>query len=258
MSMVGVRTRTSNPGVYAVIGLAWLLAIVTEATGSAGAFHHHTLIEDGPPLWVGMPLFVLSWQVMIAAMMLPSSLPFIRIFTQASAARPHVRRARWAFLGGYASVWTAFGMAAFVGDMFIHASVDRSPWLTAHPQVVGGGVLLLAAGFQFSAVKDRCLDVCRHPAAFMLRYYRRGTGAAFDVGRRHGLFCLGCCWALMLVSFAVGVANLPWMALFTALMVFEKTGPGGERGVVPIGAGLAGLGVLVLLGPAAGVFAGPA
>jgi predicted metal-binding membrane protein len=62
----------------------------------------------------------------------------------------------------------------------------------------------------------------------------------------------------MLVSFAVGVANLPWMALFTALMVFEKTGRGGERGVVPIGAGLAGLGVLVLLGPAAGVFAGPA
>jgi predicted metal-binding membrane protein len=255
MSITGTRVRSSNAGIYAVIGFAWLLSIATQATGHAEALHHHTLIEHGPPLWVGVPLFVLSWQVMIAAMMLPSTLPFIRLFTQASASRPHAQAARWALLGGYASVWTVFGIAAFVGDMFIHATVDRSPWLGAHPQVIGGGVLLLAGGFQFSALKDRCLDVCRHPAAFMLRRYRRGTGAAFDLGARHGLFCLGCCWALMLVSFAIGVANLPWMALFTALMVFEKTGPHGDRGVVPIGAGLIGLGVLVLLGPAAGMFA---
>lgn len=242
-------------GIYAVIAIAWLLAISTAATGHANALHHHTLIEHGPPLWVGVPLFVLSWQVMIAAMMLPSSLPLIRMFAQASPAHPQAQRARSALIAGYATVWTAFGIAAFVGDVFLHATVDRSPWLQAHQQVIGGGVLLLAGGFQFSALKDRCLDVCRHPAAFMLRRYRRGTRAAFDLGVRHGLFCLGCCWALMLVSFAIGVANLPWMALFTALMIFEKTGSHGDRGVVPIGAGLIGLGALVIVGPAAGMFA---
>jgi predicted metal-binding membrane protein len=248
-------TRHSHRGVYAVIALAWLLAIITAVTGHANALHHHTLIEHGPPLWVGVPLFVLSWQVMIAVMMLPSSLPFIRLFTQASASAPQAQRARSALLVAYASVWTAFGVAAFLGDVRLHATVDRVPWLQAHQQVIGGGVLLLAGGFQFSALKDRCLDVCRHPAAFILPRYRRGTRAAFDLGVRHGLFCLGCCWALMLVSFAIGVANLPWMALFTALMVYEKTGPHGDRGAVPIGAGLLGLGVLVLFGPAAGMFA---
>jgi predicted metal-binding membrane protein len=255
MTIDTAPTRHSHRGVYSVIALAWLLAIITAATGHANALHHHTLIEHGPTLWVGVPLFVLSWQVMIAAMMLPSSLPFIRLFNRASASRPQAQRALAALLVGYASVWTAFGIAAFVGDMFLHATVDRTPWLEAHQQVIGGGVLLLAGGFQFSALKDRCLDACRHPAAFILPRYRQGARAAFDLGIHHGLFCLGCCWALMLVSFAIGVANLPWMALFTAVMVFEKTGPHGDRGMVPIGAGLMGLGVLVLLGPAAGVFA---
>jgi predicted metal-binding membrane protein len=241
--------------VYAVIGIAWLLAVGTAATGHAHALHHHTLIEHGPALWVAVLVFVLSWQVMIAAMMLPSSLPLVRLFTRASAAHPRARRARASLLAGYATVWTAFGVAAFVGDVFLHATVDRTPWLAAHQQVIGGGVLLLAGGFQFSAVKNRCLDVCRHPAAFLLPRYRSGAGAAFDLGVRHGVFCVGCCWALMLVSFAIGVANLAWMALFTALMVFEKTGRHGDRGVVPIGAALIGLGGLVLLGPAAGMFA---
>jgi predicted metal-binding membrane protein len=255
MTTATAPTQHSTRAIYAVIGIAWLLAISTAATGHANALHHHTLIEHGPPLWVGVPIFVLSWQVMIAAMMLPSSLPVIRLFAQASAAHRRAHGALSALLAGYATVWTAFGITAFVGDMFLHATVDHSPWLQTHQQVIGGGVLLLAGGFQFSALKDRCLDVCRHPAALMLRRYRRGAGPAFDLGVRHGLFCLGCCWALMLVSFAIGVANLPWMALFTALMVFEKTGPHGDRGVAPIGAGLIGLGVLVLSGPAAAMFA---
>ena len=80
--------------------------------------------------------------------------------------------------------------------------------------------------------------------------YQRGTRAAFRLGRQHGLFCLGCCWAIMLVGFAAGVANLWWMAALTALMVFEKTGREGQRGVRPIGLGLIALGILVLAEPA--------
>ncbi|HZK52255.1 MAG TPA: DUF2182 domain-containing protein, partial [Actinomycetota bacterium] len=88
--------------------------------------------------------------------------------------------------------------------------------------------LALAGLFQFSNLKDRCLRECRHPGPFLLRHYRRGPGAAVELGLRHGLFCLGCCWALMLLMFAVGVANLTWMAVLTALMVYEKTGRLGE------------------------------
>ena len=134
------------------------------------------------------------------------------------------------FLTGYAVVWSVFGALAFLGDALTHDTVDATPWLAAHPAVIGGGVLALGGAFQFSSLKDRCLKECRHPAGFLLPRYQRGTRAAFRLGRQHGLFCLGCCWALMLVGFAAGVANLWWMATLTALMVFEKTGREGQRG----------------------------
>jgi predicted metal-binding membrane protein len=155
-----------------------------------------------------------------------------------------------AFLGGYVLVWTAFGALAFAFDIGVHRAVDELAWLAERPWLIGGVTLVLAGAFQFSELKDRCLKECRNPGSYMLRYYRRGVGEAFRMGRGHGLFCLGCCWALMLVAFAVGVANLAWMAALTLLMLFEKTGPRGDRGVAPIGVGLIVLGVLVLLHPA--------
>jgi hypothetical protein len=98
-------------------------------------------------------------------------------------------------------------------------------------------------------VKDRCLTVCRHPAAYPLPRYRRGVREAFRLGAGHGIFCVGCCWALMLAGFAAGVANLWWMAALTAVMVFEKIGPGGQRGARPIGVGLLLPGILALADP---------
>ncbi|HSO54502.1 MAG TPA: DUF2182 domain-containing protein, partial [Actinomycetes bacterium] len=94
--------------------------------------------------------------------------------------------------------------------------------------------------------KDRCLTVCRHPGGYLRQHYRRGLGAALRLGAGHGVFCVGCCWALMLVAFAAGVASLWWMATLTAVMGFEKTGPAGRRGVRPIGIGLIVLGLLML------------
>ena len=129
--------------------------------------------------------------------------------------------------------------------------MEATPWLATHPAVIGGSVLALAGAFQFSSLKDRCLKECRHPAGFLLPRYQRGARAAFRLGRQHGLFCFGCCWALMLVGFAAGVASLWWMAALTALMVFEKTGREGQRGVRPIGLGLIALGMLMLAEPAA-------
>jgi predicted metal-binding membrane protein len=154
-----------------------------------------------------------------------------------------------ALIAGYAMVWTGFGVLAFVGDVGLHKLVHAWPWLAAHPKLIAGSVLALAGAFQFSELKERCLTECRHPGSFLVQHYRRGAPAAFRLGRIHGMFCLGCCWALMLVGFAAGVSNLWWMAALTALMVFEKTGRGGDRGVVPIGAGLIMASAIVLLAP---------
>jgi predicted metal-binding membrane protein len=220
-------------GLTAAIVAAWVVAATAEATGAASLLHHDGLIEEGPAVWIALPAFLLAWQVMVTAMMLPSSLPLVRLFAKASAKQPRPRAAMAGFLGGYALVWGAFGALAFAFDIGLHAVVDASPWLQHHEWVLAAGVLALAGAFQFSSLKYACLDKCRHPVQFMMRFYERGAGGGLRLGARHGLFCLGCCWALMLVMFSVGVASLVAMAGLTALMVHEKTQPGGRR-VVPV------------------------
>jgi predicted metal-binding membrane protein len=236
--------------VLAAIALGWTLAIVAEATGTAGALHHDALIEGGPPFWAALLLFLVAWQAMVAAMMLPSSLPLIRLFDATSRSQAHVRRVRGAFLAGYAAVWTGFGAFAFLGDEVVHHTVDAVPWLEARPWLIGGSVLAAAGLFQFSELKDKCLSKCRHPAPYLLSHYRRGSGAAFRLGSGHGLFCLGCCWALMLVMFAAGVAMLWWMAALTAVMVYEKTGRYGRAVTPVVGAALLGLSAVAFAHPA--------
>lgn len=249
MNAILARYRLPRPAIVAAIAGAWTLAIVAQAVGRGEEFHHDALLEGGLPVWAALGLFLLAWQAMLAAMMLPSSLPMISLFERTAASQPSAGRVRLAFLGGYAAVWTIFGAFAFAGDALLHEVVHMVPWLEAHPNVIGGSVLVLAGAFQFTPMKDACLDECRHPAAFLMRNYARGAQAAYQLGWKHGKFCLGCCWALMLVSFAVGVANLAWMAVLTLVMVFEKTGKNGDRGVVPIGMAFIGLGVLVLVDP---------
>jgi predicted metal-binding membrane protein len=240
------RWRLPHPTLVWAIAAAWAVAVAAQATGRGSLLHHDTLAEGTLPAWAALGLFLVAWQLMIAAMMLPSSLPLVRLFDRASANQPRPRAAKAAFLGGYAAVWTVFGAAAFAADLGIHHAVGGWPWLAARPWVLGGAVLVLAGGFQFSKLKDRCLTVCRSPGGYLRQHYRRGTAAAFRLGAGHGVFCVGCCWALMLVAFAAGVASLWWMAALTAVMVFEKTGRGGRRGVRPIGVGLIALGLLML------------
>ena len=246
------RWRLPHPTLVWLIAAAWAVAVAAQATGRGSLLHHDTLAGAAVAPWAALGLFLVAWQLMIAAMMLPSSLPLVRLFSRASANQPRPLRAKAAFLGGYAAVWSCFGAAAFLGDLGMHRLVERWGWLAARPALVGGAVLVLAGAFQFSKLKDRCLTVCRHPAGYLQRHYRRGTGAALRLGAGHGVWCVGCCWALMLVAFAAGVANLWWMAALTALMVFEKTGRQGRRGVRPIGLGLIVLGLLMLASPAAG------
>jgi predicted metal-binding membrane protein len=246
-----LRGRVAAAGfpwpVLAAISLAWALALASELTGVAPLLNHDALIERGPGAAAGLVLFLLAWQVMIAAMMLPSSLPLLRLFSRASAGQPRPRVAMAGFLAGYALVWSGFGALAFGFDVGVHAAVDANAWVRAHDWVLGGAVLALAGAFQFTSLKDACLDRCRHPGQFLLRFYERGTAGGLRLGARHGAFCVGCCWALMLVMFAAGVASLVWMAVLTAIMVHEKARPAGRRAVPVTGVALLAMASVVFL-----------
>jgi predicted metal-binding membrane protein len=240
--------RVPSP-ILVAIAAAWAVAVAAEASGIAGSLDHDSLLEGGPGFGPALVLFLLSWQLMTAAMMLPSSLPMVRMFAVASARAPGRGAAMAAFLGGYGLVWSAFGLVAFCGDAALHALVASWPWLEAHDWAIAPSVLMAAGAFQFSSLKDACLRACRHPASFLRRHYRRGAGGGFALGARHGLFCVGCCWALMLVMFAAGIANLWWMAALTALMVYEKAAPRGTRAVPVAGIALLIAAALVLAHP---------
>ena len=237
--MLAARVHGIPAVVLAAIAGAWALAVAAQATGQQGQLHHDALLGPGaPPLWAGLLLFLLAWQVMIAAMMLPGSLPLIRFFRVASQNVPRPHAALAAFLAGYGLVWSGFGALAFLADASVHRVVGQVAFLQSGAWIMGPAVLALAGGFQFTRLKDRCIDACRNPGAFLLRHYERGAAGAFRLGRRHGLFCLGCCWALMLLMFVVGAANLWWMALLTLVMVHERTRPASRRAVPVTGVAL--------------------
>jgi predicted metal-binding membrane protein len=238
----GVRRRRGRCSPLTVsIVLAWVAVVVAQFGAGRHLVDHDALLgHRGLPSLGALMMFALAWIVMVTAMMLPSAVPLIRLFTATAAQQPHPRSAGAAFVGGYLAVWTVFGWAALAFDGLVHHAVDTSPWLDAHHHFVAAGVLALAGVYQLSPLKDACLRTCRHPAAYLLTKYRRGTRAALRIGAGHGLFCLGCCWALMLVAFALGMTQLALMAGFTALMAYEKTG---RHGVLV--AEIAGLGLLI-------------
>ena len=231
------------------IAAAWVVSAWAELSGAAAQFHHHALYESGRPFWLSAVLVLCSWQVMTAAMMLPSSLPFIRMYRAAASNAPEFPRALALFLTAYFGVWTAFALAAFTGDMQVHRLVETWPWLASHPQIIAAGTLALAAIYQLTPLKDACLKACRHPGLYLVSHYRRGALNGLRLGLGHALFCLGCCWALMLVMFAAGVAHLAWMGVLAVIMLVEKAALHGERLVAPIGAALGVFALLSLLAP---------
>ena len=242
----GVSASPQLIVVAAAVGGAWLIAVLAQLTNNAGALHHHALIEGGPPLWVAIPLFLVAWQVMIAAMMLPASLPAIRVFAAQSVRLSRPGPAMVAFLGAYAIVWSAVGLAAFMGDVALHNLADATPFLGARPRLIEAGVLTLAGTYQFVPLKRRGLAACRHSAGQVGG--RTDTEArAARLGFRHALDCVACSWALMLLMFAAGFANLWWMGALAVLMAFETIGSHGQRAAAAAGGVLLGLAGLVVV-----------
>ncbi len=236
--------------VWGLVLGSWALALTIPSLAHGDALSHHSAVGGTTlPSLSTLALFFAAWQIMTGAMMLPSSLPLVALFARTSRSQARPGLALAAFLAAYFVVWTGFSILALLGDAGLHRLVERWSWLSERSWLIAGTILVLAGAFQFSSLKERCLDVCRAPLNFLLRYYQQGAGAAWALGLRHGLFCLGCCWALMLTMFAVGVGSLAWMAGLTGVMVIEKTARYGRRLAPIVGTVLLIWGVLVLLQP---------
>jgi predicted metal-binding membrane protein len=235
---------------YVLVIAAWTAALLAALTNQSYLINHHYLLEESHLPWLAaFAVFLACWQVMTVAMMLPSSMPMVYMMVHASRQQQQPRVVQAAFLAGYAIVWTAFALVAFLGDTQIHWLVHHWFWLDTHSWVIGATTFAVAGVFQFTPLKGRCLKQCRSPFSFFVRYYRKGVGAAWHLGLRHGAFCLGCCWALMLIMFGLGVGSLVWMAVLAEVMVAEKTFPGGQRLSPAIGIVMLGLSALWLAHP---------
>lgn len=202
---------------------AWAGILALDATGDAAHLHHHALIEGGTPIAPAIVLFLIGWELTLAAMMLPASLPAIRLadVVLTRVHRPVLGGA--AAIVGFVAVWTAFGLAAFAGDAILHRIVDATPSLAANPWLIQAGLLALAGAWQFAPLKRQSLAACRHPAADA-EMAERGLQGAIAFGIDQGIACLGSSWALMLLMFGEGVASLPWMIGLTVVMVVEAVG----------------------------------
>jgi len=200
---------------------------------------------------VPVALHSAAWVLMIAAMMLPTTFPLLALFRRITGARPDAGRLAGLVVLGFIAAWFAFGVAAHGADAAIRWAASGNGWFVAHGAWVGAAVLAGAGLFQWSELKYRCLDQCRTPFGFITSRWHGVSPAreAFRIGIDHGIFCVGCCWALMLTMFVVGIGSVGWMLALAALMAAEKNLPFGRRLRTPIGlALLAGAAAVLLTG----------
>jgi predicted metal-binding membrane protein len=185
-------------------------------------------------------LYVVGWTLMVVAMMLPTTLPLLQAFSRLVAKRRDRGRLLAWLCVGYVAVWLAYGAAAHALDRALHELVAVLDARGASSRAVGAGLLLLAGAFQFSPLKHRCLEQCRSTIGFIAQRWRgaHASGQALRLGVAHGAFCVGCCWALMMLMFVVGTGSVGWMLVLAGVMAAEKNLPGGHRLSAPLGTAL--------------------
>ena len=199
-------------------------------------------------------LMFVMWAVMMVAMMAPSATPMLLMFATLNRRRrereaPYVPTG--VFLAGYVIVWAAFSLAATTGNWGLHqASLLSSMMGESTSGYLGGGLLLLAGAFQWSPLKYACLKQCRTPMGFLMTSWRDGHRGALRMGLEHGAYCLGCCWALMLLLFVLGIMNLVWIAALAAFVLAEKVAPKGEWVSRITGVLMAGWGIWAIVSAA--------
>ena len=210
----------------AVAAVAWnyLLHVARGMSAGAPAAGLHMPQMQMPATLDLFSLFVM-WAVMMVAMMLPSTVPMVLLV--ATVNRQRRARASSAvptavFVGGYVAVWTVFSAAAALTQSWLHRGALLAPTMASASPMFSGVLLLIAGTYQWLPIKNACLGRCRSPLE-----WREGWAGAIVMGFRHGLFCLGCCWALMALLFVAGVMNVVWIAMIAALVLLEKLAPNG-------------------------------
>jgi predicted metal-binding membrane protein len=238
------------PLLLVLIALAWVMLWVWGHSPHGRFLTHDALRRTDVSHSDVVLLIVAGWVVMVIAMMLPTSLPLLGLFHRMTRQRADGAQLVGLVLVGYLLIWTLFGVVAVLGDGALHAAAHRSAWLAAHAWLIGASIFGVAGLYQFTPLKYYCLDRCRSPVSFLMTHWqgRHDRYHALRLGVRHGLFCLGCCWSLMLLMFAVGMGNLGWMLLLGTVMAIEKNLPWGRRFSAP-------LGIILLCGSVAVVLA---
>jgi predicted metal-binding membrane protein len=239
-AVVAMRTRLGLVALlFCLTGIAWWSTVQRMAG-----------MDAGPGTDLGtLGWFVGVWVVMMAAMMFPSVAPTVALYARMTRRRGLDRSLL--FAGAYLLVWAVVGVAAYavfrVGKVALGTELawgNGGRW-------VAGGVLAVAAIYEVTPLKYACLEKCRSPLGFLIGAWREGQRGALEMGGRHAVWCVGCCWALMAALFALGVMSLIWMALVAAVITFEKTLPWRSLATWGAAAILLILAVMVVAAPGA-------
>ena len=195
-----------------------------------------------------LSLTATMWAVMMVGMMLPSAMPMVLLFTtvqRKQGRQPIVMTGT--FVAGYLLIWGGFAVAAAALQVGLAELALLSPSLTFVSTRLAGLAFLLAAAYEFSPLKNRCLTQCSSPIGFITSHWRPGVAGAFRMGVSHGAFCVGCCWALMLLLFTAGVMNLLWVAMLAVLVLVQKILPYPRVVTTVAGMAMAVVGLVLVL-----------
>ena len=222
-----MRNGVASLAALSLIGWGLLLWSVANMSSPVIALmmpmNSYWSVEEIVAVW-------LMWAVMMGAMMLPSAIPMISVHRRVSAKRdPKTYSAsRW-FLTAYLLSWTLFSIAAAGLQWGFQRADVLSHMLKIQGSLIGGGILVAVGIFQLTPLKAACLHKCRTPMGFLLTDWREGRVGAFQMGLKHGQYCIGCCWALMMVLFVGGVMNLTTIAVLSGIVAIEKLAPHGKQ-----------------------------
>lgn len=226
--------------------LGWAVFLVIAA--SAWAVTIWQMAEMSKGMMVPIHVFITTWIVMMAAMMLPSVAPVALMWARSikSSSSGGVRLVRNSFfVAGYLVVWGAFGLIAYVGSMGIAALSEKYP---DHSKWFVAGLFVIAGVYQLTPLKDVCLKHCRSPMSQLLAYAAlKGPAVDLRVGMHHGMYCVGCCWGIMLVLLALGLMNLAAAGALAIVIFVEKIWSRGHFASKAFGLLLIGAGILTLV-----------
>ena len=235
-----------------IVAVACIVALTATGWLALGLFASSFDVWDAlcraatPGDWGGITFILPMWGAMVLAMMLPTAGPMILTYAEiadTAAGKGERVVSPLVLAAGYAAIWLGFAIAATV----LQIALTRAELLdnTKAGMLLAGAIFMIAGGYQFSALKHACLSKCQRPFPFFFANWTEETQGVFRLGLRQGVYCLGCCWAMMLVMFAVGAMNIIWMAALGILMTIEKM-TGTRRFSHAVGAALLAIGLTLV------------